>query len=802
MILMTAVELMPRKRPRAGSRSRGLANPMGLAVIVIALSVCAGPAAADGLAGGAIDDPTERRIDELLGKLTLEEKAGQLVLFGGTDSPDHIAAARAGLLGGCNSMPVDVKEILASTNRIQRVAVEESRLGIPLLFAFDVIHGCRTIFPIQLGMASSFDPGVLETMARISAREARSAGIRWTFAPMVDVARDARWGRVAEGCGEDPYLNAVMAAAQVRGYQGKRLTDPESLAACSKHYAAYGACDGGRDYDTTDLSEMTLRDVYLPPHKAAVEAGVATIMSAFNDIGGVAMTANRELLTDVLRREWGFDGAVVSDANSIHELLNHGVAATRADAARLSLIAGTDIDLGSNCYKDELAGLVRRGDLDVRVLDEACRRVLRLKMRLGLFENPYTDPTLLDKTILRKDHIEAARDAARKSIVLLKNNNEILPLRKTVKAIALIGPLAHDRQALMGAWAPLGKREDVATVLEGIQAAAPDVQIHHAAGCLFSARYFETERQAESMKTEGFAEAVEAARDSDVVVLVLGEHGGESGEAGSRASIDLPGVQRQLAEAVIAVGRPTVVVLMNGRPLALEWLVPRVDGLVEAWHGGIQAGPAIADVLFGDVNPGGKLPVTFPRQTGHCPLYYNHKNSGRPRYGHPVFAVGYFDTTCEPMFPFGFGLSYTTFEYANLKIDPAETGVKGRIGVSLDVTNTGKRAGEEVAQLYIRDLVGSLTRPVKELKGFQRISLNPGETKAVRFELGPEHLGFHDRSGKYVVEPGAFKVWVGGSSVGGLEGDFRLVGPDGVRQTLSGDDAKKSTGFVGGIEEK
>lgn len=740
-------------------------------------------------------DAIEQRIDELIGKMTLEEKIGQVTQQGASGSKEQDEEIRQGRVGSVLSHPGQPEEIRAYVNHIQHIAVEESRLHIPIIFGYDVIHGMRTTFPIPLGLGATFDPACAESMGRVAATEGRAAGIHWTFAPMIDVARDARWGRIAEGCGEDPYLTSKMGAAMVHGIQGNDLASPDSMAACAKHFVAYGAGEGGRDYETADLSVSTLCNVYLPPYKAAVDAGVQTVMASFNEISGTAMTCNKDLLTDLLKRRWGFDGFIVSDANAVHELTNHGVAGTREDAARLALTAGLDMDMGSNCFHDHLKTLVTEGRIDERLLDDAVRRILRVKFRLGLFDHPYTDEKLFAKVSMCPEHIAAARKAAQESIVLLKNDRNLLPLSKSIKSIAVIGALAGDKSSPLGTWAGLPLPQSAVSVLEGIEkTVSPNTVVKYVAGCTLPDRYFDGSKTAVSLKTDEFSKALDAVRQCEISIVVVGEHNGMSGEAGSRAKIELPGVQEQLVEAVQSVGKPVVVVMMNGRPLAIPWIAEKIPAIVEVWHAGIQAGAATADVLFGDYNPGGKLPATFPKETGFCPMYYNHKNAGRPAGSSSVFAVGYADTEYKRVFPFGYGLSYTTFEYSNLKIDPKATGLYGTVHVSADVKNTGNRAGDEVVELYIRDIVSSITRPVKELKGFERITLKPGESKTVKFTLGPRELEYYDNSGCAIIEPGTFKVWVGGNSESGLEGEFDLGNADLTGSSESG----CGNGYVGG----
>lgn len=708
---------------------------------------------------------------ELVGRMTLDEKLGQLTQQWGGEVQDvnpvvkqakgeellkEIREGRLGsILGAYGAEYI---------NKLQKVAVEESRFGIPLIVGNDVIHGFRTIFPIPLGEASCFDPRIAERAARIAAIEAAAAGTHWTFAPMVDICRDARWGRIAEGAGEDPYLGAVMAAARVRGFQGSDLKAADTILACAKHFAAYGGAEGGRDYNVVEVSMQTLREVYLPPFEAAVKAGAGSLMTSFNEINGLPSTANAWLLNDVLRKEWGFDGFVVSDWSSVTEMVAHGTATDNADAAAQAIVAGVDMDMSSFSYRSHLADAVKSGRVSEKVIDQAVLRVLEAKMRLGLFENPYADPAREKDVILCKEHREAARDVARHSMVLLKNDGGVLPIRDKVKTIAVIGPLADSQRDPMGTWAGFGRNEDVVTVLAGIRERAGDaVKIEFAKGC-----------DVKDSDTSGIAAAVALAKSSDLALLIVGESEDLSGEGHSRAYIDLPGVQEQLVKAVQATGVPTVVVLMNGRPMAIPWVAENIPAIVEAWHPGVEAGHAIADVLWGDFNPSGKLPVSFPRATGQCPVYYNHKNTGRPP-TEERYTSRYLDIHWTPQFPFGHGLSYTTFAYSNLRLSKSRIAADESLTVQVDVTNTGSRAGDEIVQLYIRDLVGSLTRPVRQLRGFERVSLKPGETRTVQFTLGPADLGFYNRQMQFVVERGAFKVWAGPSSAEGLEADFEVV---------------------------
>jgi beta-glucosidase len=705
----------------------------------------------------------EQRVNALLAQMTLEEKLGQLQQLDGEGNgnfrPEHLELIRKGLLGSTLNVRGAQR-----TNQVQRVAMNESRLKIPVLFGFDVIHGYRTIFPIPLAEASSWDPALAERSAAVAAQEANNAGLRWTFAPMVDIARDPRWGRITEGAGEDPFLGAAFARARVRGFQGSDYGAPDKILACAKHFVAYGAAEGGRDYNTTDLSENTLREIYLPPFKAAVDAGVGTLMSSFNAINGVPASANAFTLTKVLRNEWKFDGFVVSDYTSVRELINHGIAANEEEAAAAGLNAGVDMEMVSRSYNQFGPQLLKQNKLSTATIDEAVRRILRIKFRLGLFDRPYTDEAREPTALLRSESIRLAREIAGRSMVLLKNDRETLPLNKNAGSIAVIGPLADDRRAPLGWWAGDGKEENTVTPLAGIKAkVSAQTKVGYAKGC-----------DVIGDSTAGFTEAVDLAKASDVAIVFVGELAEMVGEAASRATLDLPGRQMELVQAIHATGKPTVVVLVNGRPLSVGWIVNNVPAMLESWMGGTQSGNAIADVLFGDVNPGGKLPVTVPRTVGQVPIYYNHMNTGRPPEAQNRYTSKYYDLPWTPLFPFGYGLSYTTFKIGEPQLSALRISANGKLTVSVEVENTGRRAGDEVVQLYIRDLVATMTRPVKELKGFQRVSLQPGEKRRVEFVLGPEHLGFWNREMRYVVEPGEFQVMVGANSVDVLEAKFSV----------------------------
>jgi len=706
----------------------------------------------------------EERVNALLAQMTLEEKLGQLQQLDGEGNgnfrPEHLDLIRKGLLGSTLNVRGAQR-----TNQVQRVAMNESRLKIPVLFGFDVIHGYRTIFPIPLAEAGSWDPALAERSAAVAAQEANNAGLRWTFAPMLDIARDPRWGRITEGAGEDPFLGAAFARARVRGFQGEDYGAADKVLACAKHWVAYGAAEGGRDYNTTDLSENTLREIYFPPFKAAVDAGVGTLMSSFNAINGVPASANRFTLTKVLREEWNFDGFVVSDYTSVRELINHGIAADEEEAAVAALNAGVDMEMVSRSYNTFGRQLLYSNRLSAATIDEAVRRILRIKFRLGLFDRPYTDETREPASLLRPESIRLAREIAGRSMVLLKNDRETLPLSKNAGSIAVIGPLADDRRAPLGWWAGDGKEENTISPLAGIKAkVSAQTRIGYAKGC-----------EVKDESTAGFQEAVNLAKASDVAIVFVGEIADMVGEAASRASLDLPGRQMELVQAIHATGKPTIVVLVNGRPLSVGWIVNNVPAILESWMGGSQSGNAIADILFGDVNPGGKLPVTFPRTVGQVPIYYNHMNTGRPPEAENRYTSKYYDAPWTPLFPFGYGLSYTTFKISNLQLSAPRIGPNGMVTVTVDVENTGKRAGDEVVQLYVRDPVATMTRPVKELKGFQRIALQPGQKSRVGFVLGPEHLAFWNREMRYVVEPGEFRVMVGTNSVDVIEAKFEVT---------------------------
>jgi len=740
----------------------------------------------------------EKRIDALLAKMTLEEKLGQLQQLDGEGDgryrPEHPELIRKGMLGST----LNVRGA-KQTNELQRVAIEQSRLKIPLIFGFDVIHGYRTIFPVPLGEASSWDPAAVERAASVAAAESRASGVHWTFAPMVDIARDARWGRIVEGSGEDPYLGSAMARARVKGFQGNDYSKPDKIVSCAKHWVAYGAAEGGREYNTTDMSERTLREIYFPPFKAAVDAGVGTLMSAFNDLNGSPSTGNPFTLTQVLRNEWKFDGFVVSDYTSVLELMNHRLAATEAEAAQRALNAGTDMEMVSRLYSKHIGNLLREGTVTQRTIDDAVRRILRIKFRLGLFEKPYADEALERTVVLNTANVTAAREIAARSMVLLKNERDTLPLNKSIRSIAVIGPLADDPKAMLGSWAGDGKATDTVTLLGGIKAKVPGAKILYAKGVAIEGRGITGNYDA-SVVTEtaggtnvatapnaeaariattpagpnSIDEAVRVAREAEAIIIAVGETAEMSGEAASRTSLDLPGRQMELVRAIHSLGKPYVIVLMNGRPLTINWFAENSAAILETWFAGTQAGPAIADVLFGDINPGGKLPVTFPRTIGQVPIYYNHKSTGRPP-TNQKYTSKYLDVPVTPLYPFGYGLSYTQFKFGPPQLSAKTIAPDGQLTVTVEVENIGQRAGDEVVQLYIRDQASSVTRAVKELKGFQRITLQPREKRRVQFILKPEHLGFYNSDMRFVVEPGEFRVMVGPNSEELQETSFEVI---------------------------
>jgi beta-glucosidase len=734
----------------------------------------------------------ERRIAALLRRMTVEEKVGQLVQYSagaptgpGTGRADYRGQIAKGQVGSFLGLTG-----AAETNALQRIAVEHSRLGIPLIFALDVIHGYRTVFPVPLGMASTWDTQLVEQAARAAAKEATAEGIRWTFSPMVDIARDARWGRIVEGAGEDPYLGSAMAAAYVRGYQGRNLADADSLAACAKHYAGYGAAEAGRDYNAADMSERTLRQTYLPPFESAVKAGAATIMSAFNTLNGVPATADPMTLTKILRGEWKFQGLVVSDWQAIAELIPHGIALDEATAARKALLAGVDVDMESGLFQRHLSELLRAGAVPESVLDEAVRRVLRVKFALGLFDRPYAPESSTGaQPKLDPAHLELARTIAERSFVLLKNEkvsgSALLPVSSKVKTVALVGPLADDASNMLGSWPGKGDPKNAITLK-----AALEQRMLQSGGRLLYAKGTEINIANDA----GLEDAVKAASQADLVVAALGEDAPSmTAEAASRAHLDLPGNQQQLLERIAATGKPVLLIIFSGRPLALTWAAAHVPAMVQAWYPGVQAGPALVRTLFGDTNFSGKLTVSVPRSVGQEPLYYNALGTGRPADGvdltHPPansaekYVSRYIDEQNAPLFPFGFGLSYTQFIYSPLKL--SETTVSARalnsrassVRVSTTVTNTGTRMGREIVQLYVGQHGTSVARPIKELKGFRTLVLAPGESQSVEFQLSRDELAFWNIDMHYIVEPAEVSVWIGPNSAQGQTARFTISAP-------------------------
>ncbi|TRX62041.1 beta-glucosidase BglX [Fulvivirga sp. M361] len=714
--------------------------------------------------------PFKDQVDSLLAVMTLEEKIGQLNLVGrdgNLDSatrigPDKAEAIRKGHIGSL------IGVVGAGFNReVQRIAVEESRLGIPLLFARDVIHGYKTLTPVPLAEAASWDLGAIEKSARMAAFEASASGINWTYAPMVDVSRDPRWGRVMEGAGEDPYYGSLVAAARVRGFQGNDLNLNNTILACAKHFAGYGSPMAGREYSITDISMRELYEVHLPPFKAAFEAGVGTYMTSFTEINAIPATVSRFLLTGILRERWGFDGFVVTDWSTITQLMEHGVVADSASGAAVSLKAGVDMDMGSLAFVNYLKSQVDEKRVTEADIDTAVRRILLAKYRLGLFEDPYryADPEREKREVLTSENRELARDIARKSMVLLKNEGQLLPLSKSLKTIAVIGPLADDKRAFMGRWKAEGNKGGVITLVRGIKNKLPDANVLFARGADF-----------ESDDRSGFQEALAVARQAEAVILAVGESQRHSGEASTRASIDIPGVQLELVQKIHALDKPVVVLLFNGRPLTINWLKDNIPAILEAWIPGTEGGNAIADVVFGDYNPSGKLPMTFPHSVGQIPVFYSYKNTGRPDDGSGSrWVSGYYDIPNEPLYPFGYGLSYTTFEYFDLQLGKPKIEMDDTIRVRMKIRNTGPVKGEEVIQLYIRDLLASVTRPVKELKGFKKVMLEPGESKTIKFQLSANDLMLLNEELKWITEPGEFQLMIGSSSSDiRLEGKFEL----------------------------
>ena len=759
---------------------------------LIGLPLKATGVSADGLPVRVSSRSIDGRVDALVSQMTIEEKVGQLnQLFYFTNfmKPEMVEPGiREGKIGSLLFVTDP-----ATINRFQKVAVEQSRLKIPLLFGFDVIHGFRTIFPVPLAMASSWDPALVEKAQEVAAREARAVGIRWTFGPMVDVARDPRWGRIVEGAGEDPFLGSRMAAAHVRGFQGGDPSSPGRLLACMKHFAGYGAGTGGRDYDSAFIPDAELYNVYLPPFKAAVDAGVGSAMSAYMNLNDVPATGNAFLLRDVLRKQWGFKGFVVSDADSVGNLVTHGFAEDKPDAAYRALTAGVDMEMSlpgpvASAYATSLTKLVQEGRVDKALLDEAVKRILEAKFKTGLFDNPYADESRVAAIHNNPEHRLLARTAAQRSMVLLRNEGNLLPLAKgdpKVSSVAVIGPLADSKRDMQGPWSLADDPNSAITVLEGIRTkVGPSVKVEYAQGVDIARAYpsiFEIisgPRPApwnETQKREEFDKALSLARSSDFIVMVLGEHEEMSGEAASQSTLDLPGRQLELLKAVSGLGKPVVLVLINGRPLDISWAATNISAILEAWHPGAEGGNAIADILYGDATPGGKLPVTWPRSAGQIPIYYARNTTQEPE-TKKNFTSRYWDIPTSPLYPFGYGLSYSTFKFSNLRVSKPEVRLGESVEVLVDVENTGKRAGDEVAQLYIHQRYGSASRPVRELKGFERVTLAPGQKRTVRFTLGKNELTYWSGAAKaWVQEPAIFDLWAGADSTAPLTTTLRVV---------------------------
>ena len=726
----------------------------------------------------------DSKVDSLMQLMTLEEKIGQMNQYSGFwdatgpspklgDQSVKYEHLKKGLVGAMLNVK-GVQQIKA----LQKIAIEETRLGIPLIFGFDVIHGFKTISPIPLAESASWDLEIIKKSAQNAAEEAAASGINWTFAPMLDISRDARWGRVMEGAGEDPYLGSKIATARVKGFQGEELSSPKTIAACAKHFAAYGFPNAGREYNTADIGTSTLYNIVFPPFKAAKDADVKTFMNAFNLLNDIPATGNKFLQRQVLKKDWNFNGFMVSDWGSIGEMVAHGFAENDKHAAELAIIAGSDMDMESSAYVNELSNLVKEGTVKESLVDDAVGRILKVKFELGLFDDPYRycNEETEKKVLGKKEFHEDALDIAKKSIVLLKNENNLLPLKKQGQKIAVIGALANDKTSPLGNWVLAGEYGSAVSVLEGLKQYKSN-SITYAEGTKValpsSKLHFTQELIVNETDTSGFSAARQLARKSDVVVMVLGEHGLQSGEARSRTNIDLPGVQQELLEAVHKVNKNIVLVLTNGRPLAIPWAAESIPAIVETWQLGTQSGNAIAQVLYGDYNPSGKLTMTFPRSVGQVPIFYNNKNTGRPnvKVRKQVFKSRYIDEVNTPLYPFGHGLSYTTFSYNNLSVEKVS---KTSFKVSLDLKNTGNVKGKEVVQLYIRDLVASSTRPVKELKGFELVSLEPGQKMRVIFKLTKEELGFFNNKGDFILESGDFKLFIGGSSETVLETSFEI----------------------------
>ena len=761
------------------------------AVLLVALTIATHFAATVNAQSPLYSPEARRRAEDLLKQMTLEEKVGQLNQAPGIDLPgvsygkpeDLISQGKAGSILWLS----DTKEI----NRLQHIAVEKSRLHIPILFGFDVIHGYRTAFPVPLAMASSWDPSVEEQAQRYAAEDARAAGIPWTFTPMVDIARDSRWGRIVEGAGEDPYLGSAMARAQVRGFQGPSL-GKNSVLACVKHFAGYGAADGGRDYDSSYIPEELLRNVYLRPFHAAAQQGAGTFMSAYMDLNDVPASGNRWLTVDVLRKEWGFQGFVVSDAMAVGNLVTHGYAKDPSDAAFKAFAAGVDMDMATPTFINNLPQLVRDGKISEAQLDTAVLTILALKFQLGIFDQPFVDESSVDRILNRQEGLALERKLAARSMVLLKNDNHTLPLKTSLKSVAVIGPLADSLFDIEGGWTVeglfgQGGKSHPITVLAGIKnRIASAGQVTYVSGPMPQRAYpsmidtFTGKKPlpppTQTEIDDALAKTKAASANAELIIAVLGETSSMSGEGASRTSLDLPGIQQQMLEIAVASGKPVVLVLENGRPLDIRWAADHVPAILESWYPGTQGGNAVADVLFGDVNPGGKLPVSWPRVAGQEPLFYNHNITHDPEDA-PNFTSRYWDLSSKPLYPFGYGLSYTTFKFANLTLSNSSIKPGDSTQVSVEVTNTGSIPGDTVTQVYIHQRYGSASRPVRELKGFERISLQPGETRTLKFPLGKDELQYwNPQTSQWVVEPSTFDVWVGEDSTATLHAEL-VVNP-------------------------
>lgn len=735
------------------------------------------------------EDVINNKVDSLLKLMTLEEKVGQMNQYNGfwdVTGPgptngnaklkyEHL---KSGLVGSMLNVR-GAKNVRA----VQNIAVEQTRLGIPLIIGFDVIHGYKTLSPIPLAEAASWDLEAIKQSAGVAASEAAAAGINWTFGPMVDISRDPRWGRVMEGSGEDPYLGSAIAKARVMGFQGNDLSSPSTIAACAKHFAGYGFSEAGKEYNTVDIGTSTLYNMVLPPFKAANDAGVKSMMNGFNDLNGVPATGNKFLLRDLLKGQWGFKGFVVSDWASIKEMEIWGHAKNIKEAAKFAVFAGSDLDMESSAYVNELVALVKEGSVNQSLIDDAVKRILTVKYELGLFDDPYKycNEAREKDVINSKANHDAVLDMAKKSIVLLKNDNQLLPLKKEGQNIALIGALASDKNSPLGSWRIASDDNTAVSVLEGMKKYTGNTLVFEKGADVSVGKTTFTEHvKINTTDKSGFKAAIKAAKNANVVVMVLGEHGFQSGEARSRTDLGLPGVQQELLEAVYAANKNMVLVLNNGRPLTINWAAAHIPTIIEAWQLGSQTGHAVAQVLYGDYNPSGKLPMTFPRTVGQIPIYYNHKNTGRPvneQADNPdfVFWSHYGDVENTPLYPFGHGLSYTTFDYKNISVPKMTFDIDDHVDVSFEITNTGPLKGKEVSQLYIRDLKASVTRPVKELKGFKLVELNAGESRVIHFTLTKKELGFYNNQGEFVIEAGEFEVFIGGSSLTSLKSKFELV---------------------------